>query len=88
MEYLPENDNERMVVMAVLRKMRKQPVELQIIDSNQFMLSQSDMLSVNGVYRIPQNEEVNPEVMKLVAKTTHFGVATMYVNLLGKETTL
>lgn len=52
-ELIPYSDREKMIVGAVLRKMRGQVLEIQLVGTDDFNDSESDTFSINANYRKP-----------------------------------
>ena len=53
-ELIPYSDREKMIVGAVLRKMRGQVLEIQLPGNDDFEGSHSPLISINANYRKPQ----------------------------------
>ena len=53
-QLVPYSDREKMIVGAVLRKMRGQVLEIQLVDTDQWNESKSDNFSINANYRKPE----------------------------------
>ena len=52
-ELIPYSDREKMIVGAVLRKMRGQVLEMQLVGTDEWNDSKSNNLSINANYRKP-----------------------------------
>ena len=52
-QLVPYTDREKMIVGAVLRKMRGQVLEIQLGNSDEFEESHSPLISINANYRKP-----------------------------------